>query len=43
MNQKALVRAQVTMAVTSTMTKVLSRSTPVQRNLFPTRSVSSGE
>src|SRR4028119_485576 len=39
MNQKALVRAQVTTAVTRTMTKVLNRSTPAQRNLFPTRSV----
>jgi hypothetical protein len=29
MNQKALVRAQVTIAVTRTMTKVLKRSTPV--------------
>src|SRR5687767_15923387 len=39
MNQKALVRAQVTIAVTRTMTKVLSRSIPAQRNLFLTRSV----
>src|SRR5688500_13727931 len=39
MNQKALVRTQVMIAVTRTMPKVLSRSIPVQRNLFLTRSV----